>query len=54
MIGGPTGVGAVVAAQGYVGRLRDDLVSGRWDRRHGRARTQPSFEGSLVLVRVTR
>jgi len=30
--------------------LAADLASGRWDRRHGHLRTQPAFEGSLVLV----
>lgn len=31
--------------------LRADLASGEWDRRYGRLRTQPFFEGSLVLIR---
>lgn len=35
---------------GYVDRLRADLVSGVWDRRHGHLRTRPTAEGSLVLV----
>jgi SAM-dependent methyltransferase len=30
--------------------LRRDLGDGTWDRRHGRLRTQPAFEGSLILV----
>ena len=30
--------------------LRADLESGVWDARHGRLRTQPSFEGSLRLI----
>jgi hypothetical protein len=34
----------------YVDRLADDLASGRWDRRFGHLRTQPSFAGSLRLV----
>ena len=31
-------------------RLRDDLASGAWDRRHGHLRSQPEFAGSLRLV----
>ncbi len=31
-------------------RLRDDLVSGAWDARHGHLRKQPVFEGALKLV----
>ncbi|GAB3583883.1 methyltransferase domain-containing protein [Leifsonia lichenia] len=30
--------------------LRADLGSGAWDARHGRLRTQPSFDGSLRLI----
>ncbi len=37
-------------AQASVARLRAALDSGEWDARHGALRTQPSFEGSLVLV----
>lgn len=37
-------------AEGYVNRLRTDLATGEWDRRYGHLRTQPAFEGSLVLV----
>ncbi|HBF78893.1 MAG TPA: SAM-dependent methyltransferase [Streptomyces sp.] len=33
--------------------LRHDLASGAWDRRFGRLRTEPVYEGSLVLVRAT-
>jgi len=33
-----------------VERLRADLASGAWDARHGALRTQPHFDGSLVLV----
>ncbi|MEU8773746.1 methyltransferase domain-containing protein [Streptomyces sp. NPDC048606] len=33
--------------------LRRDLASGAWDARHGRLRTRPSYDGSLVLVRST-
>jgi SAM-dependent methyltransferase len=33
-----------------VGRLRDELASGRWDAAHGRLRTQGEFDGSLRLV----
>jgi SAM-dependent methyltransferase len=36
---------------GYLRRLRDDLADGTWDRRYGQLRSQPEFEGSLVLVR---
>lgn len=34
----------------FVAALRTDLASGLWDQRHGRLRTQPSFDGSLRLV----
>ncbi len=37
-------------ADGYVQHLRQDLASGAWDARYGHLRTQPAFEGSLVLV----
>lgn len=30
--------------------LRADLDSGAWDERHGRLRTQPTFDGSLRLI----
>jgi SAM-dependent methyltransferase len=30
--------------------LGRDLADGTWDRRHGHLRTQPAFEGSLILV----
>ena len=30
--------------------LRADLDDGTWDHRHGQLRTQPSYDGSLVLV----
>jgi SAM-dependent methyltransferase len=30
--------------------LRADLASGVWDRRYGRLRTQPTFDGSLRLI----
>ena len=36
----------------YVGRLRDDLDSGRWDERYGHLRRQPTLGGSLILVRA--
>ncbi|GAA0320540.1 hypothetical protein GCM10010151_07780 [Actinoallomurus spadix] len=36
----------------YVERLRNDLESGDWDRRHGALRRQPYLEGSLVLIRT--
>lgn len=31
----------------FVARLDADLASGEWDRRHGRWRTMPTFEGGL-------
>lgn len=34
----------------FTAQLRRDLADGTWDRAHGALRTQPSFEGSLVLV----
>lgn len=30
--------------------LSRDLADGTWDRRHGALRTQPAFDGSLILV----
>ncbi|MFE4265354.1 class I SAM-dependent methyltransferase [Streptomyces sp. NPDC056883] len=33
--------------------LRRDLASGAWDERFGHLRTQPTYEGSLVIVRAT-
>lgn len=33
-----------------VQRLRADLASGAWDRRHGALRTQPTYNGSLRLL----
>ena len=39
------------AAQDRFARdLRRDLADGTWDRRHGKLRTQPSFDGSLILL----
>lgn len=35
-----------------LGQLRHDLESGRWDRRHGHLRSQPSLDVGLRLVRV--
>lgn len=35
---------------GFVGRLSDDLASGRWDRRYGGLRRQPAFDGALRLL----
>ncbi|MET8966953.1 class I SAM-dependent methyltransferase [Streptomyces hydrogenans] len=32
--------------------LRDDLASGAWDARFGHLRSQPAYEGSLVVVRA--
>lgn len=37
----------------FTGRLREDLDSGAWDARFGHLRTQPAYEGSLVVVRAT-
>lgn len=34
----------------YVDHLRDDLRSGRWDRKYGDLRTRPAFNGSLRLI----
>lgn len=34
----------------FVATLTADLESGRWDRRHGRLRTQPTFESSMRLI----
>ncbi|MFF8727168.1 class I SAM-dependent methyltransferase [Streptomyces sp. NPDC015171] len=33
--------------------LRHDLASGTWDEEFGHLRTQPTYEGSLVIVRAT-
>jgi hypothetical protein len=30
--------------------LQRDLADGTWDRQHGPLRTQPTFDGSLILV----
>ncbi|MET8863819.1 hypothetical protein ABZW11_12750 [Nonomuraea sp. NPDC004580] len=38
-------------AEQYVDLLRRDLRSGAWDERYGALRAQPSFDGSLVLLR---
>jgi SAM-dependent methyltransferase len=40
--------------QRYTDNLANDLGSGIWDQHHGSLRTQPFFDGSLVLVRATR
>lgn len=37
-------------AERAVSGLRADLASGRWDELHGELRTQPFFDGSLVLI----
>jgi hypothetical protein len=34
----------------FEARLREDLASGAWDRRHGALRSQPSFDGPLRLI----
>ena len=41
---GPEAEGRIVS------RLRDDLDSGEWDRRHGHLRGMPSYNGSLRIV----
>ncbi len=33
--------------------LQRDLADGTWDRRHGQLRSQPTFDGSLILVTST-
>ncbi|MBR7827498.1 class I SAM-dependent methyltransferase [Actinospica sp. MGRD01-02] len=37
----------------YVEALSEAIESGAWDARHGHLRTQPSFDGSLVLIKAT-
>lgn len=34
----------------FTRELSRDLADGTWDRRHGQLRTQPTFDGSLILV----
>jgi SAM-dependent methyltransferase len=34
----------------FTGDLSRDLADGTWDRRRGHLRTQPTFDGSLILV----
>ena len=41
---------APAAVARFEAALGADLASGAWDRRHGRLRAQPAFEGSLKLV----
>lgn len=38
------------ATERAVSRLRADLASGEWDRRHGHLRTQPWFTGAVRLL----
>ncbi len=38
------------ATERTVGRLREDLRSGEWDRRYGHLRDQPQFVGALRLI----
>jgi SAM-dependent methyltransferase len=45
-------VGPAVQEQ-YVSHLARDIASGAWDERHGSLRRQPSYNGSLVLIRAT-
>src|ERR1700728_4696541 len=42
-------VGAAVHDR-FTRDLRRDLADGTWDERHGRLRSLPAFEGSLILV----
>ena len=42
-------VGAAVHDR-FTRELGRDLASGTWDDRYGYLRTQPAFEGSLILV----
>jgi SAM-dependent methyltransferase len=42
-------VGAAVQDR-FTRDLSRDLADGTWDQRHGRLRTQPAFDGSLILV----
>ncbi|MCX4680650.1 class I SAM-dependent methyltransferase [Streptomyces sp. NBC_01433] len=37
----------------FDGTLRSDLASGAWDQRFGHLRTQPTYDGSLVILRAT-
>lgn len=41
---------APAVVERFVASLTRDLHSGEWDRRHGRLRTQPHFDGSLRLI----
>jgi hypothetical protein len=34
----------------FTGDLSRDLADGTWDRKYGHLRTQPTFDGSLILV----
>ncbi len=34
----------------FTRELGRDLADGTWDRRHGRLRSQPAFDGSLILI----
>ena len=34
----------------FVGRLSEDLASGRWDERYGQLRRQPAYDGAVRLV----
>jgi hypothetical protein len=46
------GFGNVAAAvqDRFARDLGRDLADGTWDGRHGRLRTQPAFDGSLILA----
>jgi hypothetical protein len=38
----------------FAADLSSDLANGGRDRRHGHLRTQPAFDGSLILVTARR
>jgi SAM-dependent methyltransferase len=38
----------------FTADLSSDLADGTWDHRHGHLRTQPTFDGSLILVTARR
>lgn len=43
----------VAQANEYTETLKNAIESGEWDERYGALRKQPTFEGSLVIVRAT-
>lgn len=42
-----------VQAEKYVAALGAAIDSGEWDTKYGALRRQPTFDGSLVIVRAT-